>query len=256
MNIFITGGTGGIGKGLVEHYLKLGHRVGICGGSQEDFQNSYNSVNYEISKLFFYDLDVTDRDKVNKVFTEFSKDLNLDLLICCAGINNNKPHSSLEIDFEREHLILNINLQGTFNCFTEAIKIMKKFNSGHIVGISSAAGLIGLPGAPAYCASKSAIITLCQSLYVRLKPLNIFVTAVAPGYIDTPLARASVPGIENKKSTLTIKQATEEIVRAIDNKKLLHIFPFQLKLTSIIIKLIPLKLFYFVVAKIYMKQIK
>ncbi|RMG79452.1 MAG: SDR family NAD(P)-dependent oxidoreductase [Bacteroidetes bacterium] len=253
MNIFITGGTGGIGSELARRYAKLGHRVGVCGGTQKNFEEVFGDL---CERIEFWELDVTNRENTKEVLHNFSAKGNIDLLICCAGINNNKPHTDVNIDFDREVQILNVNLMGTFYALEGAIDVMKNQKHGHLVLLSSAAGLKGLPGAPAYCASKAALIALGESLGMRLKSYKIAVSVFAPGYINTPLARATVPNIEKKASTLSVEEAAEIMMKAIDKKVPFLIFPRSLAATSFLMKLIPNVFFNKFISYLYHRQLK
>ncbi len=75
-------------------------------------------------------------------------------------------------------------LPATFHPF---IAPMKARGRGTLVGIASVAGIRGLPGSEAYCASKSAVITYCESLRVELAKSNLRVVTISPGFIRTPL---------------------------------------------------------------------
>ncbi|MBP8087592.1 MAG: SDR family NAD(P)-dependent oxidoreductase, partial [Polaromonas sp.] len=80
----------------------------------------------------------------------------------------------------------NLGMAATFHPFIDP---MVSRGTGSLVGIASVAGIRGLPGHGAYCASKAAVISYCESLRGELRPAGIKVTTISPGYIDTPLTR-------------------------------------------------------------------
>jgi short-subunit dehydrogenase len=82
----------------------------------------------------------------------------------------------------------NIGMAATFHPFVEA---MRQRGSGRLVGIASVAGIRGLPGHGAYCASKAAAISYCESLRGECAPAGVKVVTLLPGYIDTPLTRGN-----------------------------------------------------------------
>lgn len=241
---FITGGTGGIGKALAHHYSKT-HKIGVCGGSleaNEEFIAEHPT--YE-----FFDWDVTKRSEGIDVLKSFCKDTNsLDKLIVCAGINDGKPHATDEVDFDRAEKIVSINIQGVLNSIEAAFPYLKK--DSQIVVVSSAAALSGFPSAPAYVASKSAIMSLCESLSIRFLKRGIAVTCLMPGYIDTPLARATHPNLEKMPFVLTIDEALPYMTNAIDKRKARLIFPFGIKFIGLIFQLMPRWLFSKIYARI------
>jgi short-subunit dehydrogenase len=252
MKVFITGGTGGIGKGFALHYLSQGFEVGICGGTQKDFIAAFPDRH---SALSFYEVDVTNRPEINQCIKDFSKG-NLSLLIACAGINNGEPHNDRPLNFDREIKIIDVNLLGTIHAFEAAISIMQPLNQGQLVAVSSAAGLAGMPEAPAYSASKGALITYCEALSIRLKKNNIKVTVLAPGYIDTPLARSTVKHFETKSNTMTVEQAVPLMVSAIERKDILYIFPTNLKIISVILRFLPRKFYHRIAFFFFQKNVE
>ena len=120
---------------------------------------------------------------------------------------------------------------------------MRKKGKGHLVAISSVAGFMGLPGAASYSASKAAVTTFCESLAIDLKHENIAVTTVAPGFIKTPLTAKnnhSMPFI------MPAEKAAGIIAKAIEKKKALCVFPWQMNLLATILSKMPRWLYRFV----------
>ena len=235
--IFITGGTGGIGRSIAREYLRRGHLVGVCGGTADNFNNSFKD---DSVKPVFYQLDVRNTEQCKTVISEFSEG-NLDLLIACAGINDGKPVSVDDpIDFDRARLIIDINIIGIINSFEAAL--LNKGENLHLVAISSASAFSGFPEAPFYTTSKAAIMTLCEALYLRLKPLGVLVSVMAPGYIDTPLARATQPNLEHLPF-ITTDKASDIIINAIDRRKVRVVFPLTTRVVMTGLGLLPRFLF-------------
>jgi len=240
--VFITGGTSGLGLALAKHYKKTSY-IGICGGKKASNRELLEK-NPEFS---FYEWDVTDRSLGPKILGDFCHGTSLNKLIICAGINDGKPHESDDIDFDRAEKIISVNVQGVLNSIEASFPYLKK--DSQIVVISSAAALSGFPSAPAYVASKSAIMSLCESLSIRYKKRGISVTCLMPGYIDTPLARSTHPNLEKMPFVLTLEKALPYMIKAIEQKKARLIFPFGVKFVGLIFQLMPRWLF----AKIYSK---
>ncbi len=215
LNVFITGGSSGIGLALTRKYLSLGHRVAICGRDQAKL----DEIQHENLKTYI--ADVTDRKVMDEVITDFASQNGLDLVIACAGLSYAKKKKIP--DFEVSRAILNINIWGVINTFEPAIKYMLKNGGGQLVGIGSAAGFSGLPGVSAYSASKAAVQRLCESYAIDLSDKGIYTTCITPGFVDTPLTQKN----HHPMPFLThADKAADLMVKAIAQKKVLYSFPF------------------------------
>jgi len=241
MNIFITGGTSGIGLALTRLYIQDGHRVGICGGSKGMFDKVFPTPD---ANLHFYELDVTKRSQTKQIITRFAEG-KLDLVIASAGINYGKPDIDNQIDHDIEQKIFDVNLYGVLHTFEAALELMFPRKAGHLVAIASGTGFAGFPQAPAYSASKAAVITYCEALSTRLYPEGIKVTTVAPGFVDTPLPRATNPNFDKLPWVLTAQEAAKRIKRAIKKEKELFIFPVPIFIMAYVMNRMPRWLFRF-----------
>ena len=111
-----------------------------------------------------------------------------DVVIANAGISigmDTKMREDLDV-MQQTFATNNIGAAATFHPFIQA---MTQRGSGTLVGIGSVAGIRGLPGHGAYCASKAALIAYCESLRGELKAGGVKVVTICPGYIDTPLTQ-------------------------------------------------------------------
>jgi short-subunit dehydrogenase len=229
--VFITGGTTGIGMELTKHYLEKGWKVGICGREQSKFDE-----NFPLSKenLSFYKVDVANRAELKAAIADFSKSIGLDLLIANAGIGY--KFKTKVPDFEWSYKMINVNLLGVMYAFEAALDVMIPRSKGQLVAISSIAGYNGLPGVSAYSASKAAVLKYCESLHLDLKQFNIDVTAICPGFVETPLTAT------NKHSMpflVKAPKAAQLIARAIEKKKMVYAFPFILATIVRILGMLP-----------------
>lgn len=239
MKVFITGGTSGIGLELAKLYLNEGATVGVCG---RDLSKIPKEI--EIQKnIRLYELDIKNRDSVDDAITDFAKD-GIDLLITSAGRSVGKK--TPKPDFEASIDVFNTNVLGTLYSFEAALKIMFEQKKGHLVAISSVAGMVGLPGASSYSASKAAVTKLCESYAVDLKKFGISITNVCPGFIDTPLTkknRHAMPWL------MDAKEAAICIKKAIEKKKVLYVFPWQMKVVITLLDKMPRFLYRYIVSK-------
>lgn len=234
MNIFITGGTTGIGLALARLYLEEGHRVGICARNLEKFPLEIRNK-YKLLKC--YQVDVVNREELRSAIMDFSQG-DLDIVIANAG--RSVGAKSKTPQFSVANTIIDINVKGVLNTFEIALELMLPRKKGHLVATASVAGLVGLPGAGAYSASKAAVLKLCESYSIDLRRSGISVTAIAPGFIDTPLTQQN-----NHKMPflMSAEKAAKLIKRAIEKKKPLYIFPFRMKLVMTILDKMPRSLY-------------
>ena len=234
MNIFITGGTTGIGLALAKLYLEEGHRVGICARNLEKFPSEIKNK-YKLLKC--YQVDVVNREELRAAILDFAQG-DLDIVIANAG--RSVGAKSKTPQFSVANTIIDINVKGVLNTFEIALELMLPKKKGQLVATASVAGLVGLPGAGAYSASKAAVLKLCESYSIDLKRSGISVTAIAPGFIDTPLTQQN-----NHKMPflMSSEKAAKLIKRAIEKKKPLYIFPFRMKVVMTLLDKMPRRLY-------------
>jgi len=193
----ITGTRKGIGKHLVEHYIKRGHIVVGCSRGLPD---------WTIQGYKHYEADVSDEKAVLQIFSGIRKEYGrLDNLINNAGIAS--MNHTILTPLSSVHSVLNTNVVGTFLFCREAAKLMQKNKYGRIVNFATVATPLKLEGEALYAASKAAIVTLTQILAREFADLGITVNAVGPTPIKTDLIRG-VP--QAKMDSLLSRQAIRE----------------------------------------------
>ncbi len=229
MNVFITGGSSGLGLTLAKLYLADGHRVGICDLDGE----SYKKV-YKEGEISFYQVNVVDRDRICNAVADFASDGGLDLIIANAGLATGVK--STIPDFDKGRAIIDVNLTGVWNTFEAASKIMLPQKKGHLVAISSLAALNGFPGTAIYSATKAAVKVLCESLHVDLRHSGIDVSAICPGFLQTPFTDINAHPMPFR---LPIEKAAKMIKRGIEKKKIAYLLPWQMATIATILHTIP-----------------
>ena len=193
----ITGTRKGIGKYLVEHYIKRGHIVVGCSREVPD---------WTIQGYKHYEADVSDEKAVLQIFSGIRKEYGkLDNLINNAGIAS--MNHTILTPLSSVHSVLNTNVVGTFLFCREAAKLMQKNKYGRIVNFATVATPLKLEGEALYAASKAAVVTLTQILAREFADLGITVNAVGPTPIKTDLIRG-VP--QAKMDSLLSRQAIRE----------------------------------------------
>jgi len=245
-NIFITGATTGIGLALAEAYLKEGHHVGMCGRDISKVPNNFKDI-YPFMHL--YQADVTNKEEIQAAILDFCQG-DIDLIIANAGIKENRFTSMPDFDISRK--VINTNLIGVINTFDIGVQLMVPRKKGHLVAIASVAGFIGLPRAAAYSASKAAVLKYLEAISFDLLKFGVNVTAIAPGFIDTPLTRDNN---FNMPFLMDARTGAKKIKNAIRKKKRLYIFPFRMFCVIYILEKMP-RFFYFFIMKIINSRLK
>jgi hypothetical protein len=134
-----------------------------------------------------YALDVTDRARLLQAAREFEQASGgVDVVIANAGISAGTLTECAE-DLPVFERIVATNLLAAIDTFHPFVTPMRQRGRGTLAAIASVAGVRGLPGAGAYCASKAALISYCESLRVELRGSGVRVVTIAPGFVDTPM---------------------------------------------------------------------
>lgn len=246
MNIFITGASSGIGKALAIAYAQAASQnqtvnLGLVGRRE----TALKALQLQLSKEYqvqtsIYVVDVRDAAAMLKVADAFIHQYGPpNIVIANAGVSAGTLTEQQE-DTSVFKAILDINVLGLVHTFQPFIANMKKIASmgekAQLVGITSVAGIRGLPGAGAYCASKAAAIAYLESLRVEMAQYHIAVTTIAPGYIRTPMTEINdypMPFL------MHVDEAAALFVKAINKQKRYCVIPWQMGLIAGIMRFIP-----------------
>ena len=178
----ITGGAQGFGFDIAKKFLNSDANVIIWDIDEKELQNVVKKINN--SKLSYNVVDVSNFEKINQTVLEINKKTNIDILINNAGITG--PTAELwNYSINDWNKVIEINLNGTFNCCKAVVPNMIENNYGRIVNIASVAGKDGNANASAYSSSKAAVLALTKTLGKELAEKNIAVNAVTPAGAKT-----------------------------------------------------------------------
>lgn len=208
--VIVTGGCRGIGKVIVEGFLKEGAIVATTYNSSaataEEMKKDFPD------KLFTYQMDVSDPEQVESTMEKIQKDIDgVDVLVNNAGITKDGLlYMMSNKDWDD---VIKTNLYGTFYTCRSVLYNMIRQKGGSIVNVSSVSGVKGIAGQSNYCASKFGVVGLTESLAKEVAKKKIRVNAVAPGFIDTEMV-TDLKDI-NKKNALGRVGKKEEVANIV-----------------------------------------
>lgn len=183
--VIVTGGSRGLGAGIVQGYLDAGERVATCARSRTDEVDRWEKE-FE-GRFLFAETDMSDRDSTTSFVTKVIETWGqVDVLINNAGVARDgilAVASPEDID-----TVLDLNLKGTIHITHLVSRRMLSRGSGHIVNISSIVGLSGYRGLSVYSATKAALDGFTRSLSRELGSRGIMVNSIAPGYLRTEMS--------------------------------------------------------------------
>ncbi|MGY6647518.1 SDR family NAD(P)-dependent oxidoreductase [Wenyingzhuangia sp. IMCC45574] len=226
----VIGGTSGIGKCLAVKLLQQHWQVAVTGRRKE--------LLLELSKKHETNLitkvqDVRDLTQSKEVLEAlFLHMQTVDLVIVASGISE----LNYELDTSIENNVILTNVNGVSNAYQFIFNKFKEQKNGHLVGITSIAGLRGNRHCPSYSASKAFQLNYLEALRCMAKHqnLNITITDVQPGFVDTPMAKG-----DGLFWVASVDKASSQILKAIKRRKRKVYVTKRWKLIAYIMKLVP-----------------
>jgi 3-oxoacyl-[acyl-carrier protein] reductase len=209
----VTGAGSGLGREIALTFARAGARVAINDVNRESAAavvKEVEAIGGESPQRAFV-ADVSDSVEVAAMFEQLVDDCGtLDVLVNNAGIALIADEVKANFAAAMQEMIttgqaetpvaatrlmtdsqwrrtISVHLDGTFYCMREALKVMEPKGYGKIINMASIAGTTGLLGSPDYSAAKGGIIALTKSVAREVIRRGVYVNAIAPGYVDTPL---------------------------------------------------------------------
>lgn len=238
--VFITGASSGIGQALALRFHRSGYRLALVARRTSEVKTWASAQGISADSYEIYSADVAVTDSIVAAGRDcIARQGVPDVVIANAGISvgmDTAVRDDIEV-MARTFATNNIGVAATFHPFADA---MAQRGSGTLVGIGSVAGIRGLPGHGAYCASKAAVISYCESLRGEMRPHGVRVVTISPGYIDTPLTR------QNRYSMPFLMQAddfADRAFRAITAGASYRVIPWQMGVVAKLLRMVPNVLF-------------
>ena len=235
---FITGASSGIGQALAARYHRAGWRLALVARREAELRAWAAAQGMHAAGV--YGADVTEVASIGAAARDCLARQGLpDVVVANAGISLGVDTADAA-DLEVMRLTYATNVLGMAATFQPFVRPMRARRAGTLVGIASVAGVRGLPGHGAYCSSKAAVISYCESLRGECRPYGVRVVTLLPGYVATPLTRG------NRYAMPFLLQPdafAERAFRAIASGASLRVIPWPMAPVARVLRLLPNALF-------------
>jgi len=238
--VCITGASSGIGQALAAHYAAQGWRLALVARRTSDMQAWAQAQGLGPDRVGVYGADVADIDSIVAAGQACIAAQGLpDVVIANAGRSTGMDTAEREdLAMMRDLFALNnVGMAATFHPFLQP---MRARGAGTLVGIASVASIRGLPGHGAYCASKAAVVSYCESLRGECRGTGVSVVTLLPGFVATPLT-AGDP--YHRPFLLSAEAFAVRAARAIAARRSYSVIPWQMAIVVKLLRLLPNPLF-------------
>jgi len=242
--VFITGASSGIGQALALRFFKAGYRLALVARRADMMAQWANQAAIPAQAYRVYAADVSVTDSLVQAAQACMAWQGLpDVVIANAGISIGMD-TAIRQDIDvmtRTFLTNNVGMAATFHPFIEPLLLRHQTQGvgARLVGIASVAGVRGLPGHGAYCASKAAVISYCESLRGELRHSSqgaVKVVTLCPGYVDTPLTRQNRYAMPFLMSP---ERFAEKAYAAIERGTSYAVIPWQMGVLAKLLRALP-----------------
>ncbi|MBO5984777.1 MAG: SDR family oxidoreductase [Rikenellaceae bacterium] len=256
--VVITGASSGIGAAMAREYAAMGAKV-VLGARQGDkLQQMCHEIESKGGKAAWSECDVTKAEDCQRLIqTAVDSFGGIDVLICNAGISMRALFDDLDLSVL--HRLMDVNFWGTVYCTKYALPYLQQ-SKGSLVGISSVAGIHGLPGRTGYSASKFAMTGFLETIRIENLKKGLHVMVACPGFTASNVRfsaltadgsqQGSTPREEGKM--MTAEQVAHIVARGIARRKRLCLMEAEGRATHFVKKFAPAlvdKIFYWVMSK-------
>ena len=256
--VVITGASSGIGEAMAQLYAKMGARVVLGARSEDKLKTLTDKITADGGQAVYCATDVTKAEDCKRLIDKAVESYGgIDILICNAGISMRAIFD--DVDLSVLHRLIDVNFWGTVYCSKYALPYLQA-SKGSLVGISSVAGLHGLPGRTGYSASKYAMTGLLETIRIENLKKGLHVMVACPGFTASNVRfsalvadgsqQGSTPREEGKM--MTAEEVAKIVARGIARRKRLCLMEAEGRATHFVKKFAPRfldKMFYWVMSK-------
>lgn len=256
--VVITGASSGIGEAMAEVYASMGAKVVLGARHADKLEALCRRIEQRGGKAAWCVTDVTRKeDCMRLIDTAVEHFGGIDVMICNAGISMRALFDDVDLDVL--HRLMDVNFWGTVYCTKYALPYLQR-SHGSLVGISSVAGIHGLPGRTGYSASKFAMTGFLETIRIENLKKGLHVMVACPGFTASNVrfsaltADGSQQGATPRKEEkmMTAEEVARIVARGIARRKRLCLMEIEGRATNFVKKFAPGlvdRLFYYVMSK-------
>ncbi len=245
-SILITGASSGIGAALAHLYASEGKILFLSGRNDERLTAVARSCEAQGAEAYTSILDVTHRKAMSNWINYAHGRAALDLIVANAGISGGTA-GGVETESQSRQIFA-VNIDGVLNTVLPGLEVMGSRGVGQIAIISSLAGFLPMPGAPAYSTSKAAVRHFGEALRSSAARRGVGISVICPGFVHTRMTAVntfSMPFI------MTAERAAAIILRGIERDQARIAFPFPMYMAVYALgQLLPPAVLRFVLARL------
>ncbi|MDO8926667.1 MAG: SDR family NAD(P)-dependent oxidoreductase [Sideroxyarcus sp.] len=240
--VWVIGASSGIGAETARLLLEQGAWVALSARSR----NALQEIASDDANAMILPLDITHAQELVAARVRIMEHWGgIDLVLVVAGTYNKMRADDFDLAVAAK--IVDTNIRGTLNCLNAVLPSLIAQGQGGIGIVASVAGLSGLPQALVYGPTKAALINLCESLYLDLRPRGIGVYLINPGFVATPLTASNdfkMPAL------ISATTAAHELVRGIERGEFHIHFPKRFTNWLRLLRLLPYRWYFRIVHKV------
>lgn len=256
--VVITGASSGIGEAMAREYAKMGAKVVMAARRREELERIAQEIEAQGGKVAYTVCDVTKEEECKHLMEVAVESFGgIDIMICNAGLSMRALFD--DCDLKVLHRLMDVNFWGTVNCTKYALPHLQR-SHGSLVGISSVAGIHGLPGRTGYSASKYAMTGFLDTIRIENLRKGVHVMTACPGFTASNVrfsaltadgtAQGETP--RNEAKMMPPEQVAHLVARGIKRRQRLCLMEWEGRMTHLVKKFFPGlvdRLFYMVMAR-------
>ena len=256
--VIVTGASSGIGEALAYEFAARGARVVLGARSVQKLQLIAGEIRAKGGQAAYCGVDVSRPEECRELIETAVREFGgIDVLVCNAGLSMRAIFDDVDLDVL--HRLMDVNFWGTVNCCKYALPYLQA-SKGSVVGVSSVAGLHGLPGRTGYSASKYAMTGFLETLRIENLKKGLHVMIACPGFTasNVRFAALTADGSQqgetprNEAKMMTAAQVARIIAKGVLRRKRLCLMEAEGRATHFVKKFAPAfldRMFYWVMSR-------